>query len=192
SMSIRNPLSRPTLLRGLGATVALPFLDAMATQGVTASAAIAAVAATANPAAPHRVAWFFIPNGVNIPNWTPSKTGALTDLPPTLAPLDPVKNYLTVYSGLTLDNGRPKADGPGDHARSAASFLTGAHPFNTAGSNIRLGVSADQVIAQTSGAATRCLSLELGVDRGDRAGNCDSGYVCACVPTISWRSEHPA
>src|SRR5690242_802473 len=127
-MSPRLPLSRRTLLRGLGATVALPFLDAMATKGAVASAANA-VAAAANPASPNRVAWFFIPNGVNIPNWTPSTTGALTELPPTLAPLKPVTDYLTVYSGLTLDNGRPKGDGPGDHARSAASFLTGAHPF---------------------------------------------------------------
>jgi hypothetical protein len=169
--------------------MALPFLDAMATKGAVASAANAAVAA-ANPAAPNRVAWFFIPNGVNIPNWTPSTTGALTELPPTLAPLKPVTDYLTVYSGLTLDNGRPKGDGPGDHARSAASFLTGAHPFKTAGSNIRLGVSADQVIAQKIGSATRFPSLELGLDRGDRAGNCDSGYACAYVANISWRSEN--
>src|SRR2546421_10770371 len=133
-MPIRNPLPRRPPPRGLGAAVAPPSLDATATKGAVASAANA-VAPAANPAAPNRVAWFFIPNGVNIPNWTPTKTGALTELPPTLAPLKAVQNYLTVFSGLTLDNGRPKGDGPGDHARSAASFLTAAHPFKTSGSN---------------------------------------------------------
>jgi hypothetical protein len=189
-----NPVSRRSVLRGLGTTVALPFLDAMAggslaraaTAGVTKAAANAAAAATASPT---RVAWFFIPNGVNMQNWRPSAEGALGALPPTLAPLKASKEYLTVLSGLTLDNARAKGDGPGDHARSAAAFLTGAHPRKTAGSNIKLGVSADQVIANAIGTNTKLPSLEIGLDRGDRAGNCDSGYACAYVSNISWRSE---
>jgi hypothetical protein len=185
----KAPLSRRTVLRGFGTALTLPLLDAMT--GGVARAATAALgkSAAANPASPTRVAWFFIPNGVNMPYWTPAKAGAIGELPPTLAALEPVKNYLTSFSGLTLDNGRAKGDGPGDHARSAASFLTGAHPYKTAGANIKLGVSVDQAIAQQIGNRTRLPSLEIGLDRGDRAGNCDSGYACAYVANISWRSD---
>lgn len=190
---MRTPLSRRSVLRGLGAAVALPFLDAMAGTGSLASAATTtagkALGGAASAAAPTRLAWFFIPNGVNMPNWQPTTTGANFELPPSLVPLKNVKNYMTVFSGLTLDSGRAHGDGPGDHARSAASFLTGAHPFKTSGSNIKLGVSVDQAIAQKMGQTTRFPSLELGLDRGDRAGNCDSGYACAYVSNISWRSE---
>jgi hypothetical protein len=183
---MKLPLSRRTVLRGFGSALALPFLDAMTGSGTVARAALGS---SANPASPKRVAWFFIPNGVNMPYWQPGKEGALTELPPSLKPLAAVKDYLTVFSGLTLDNGRPKGDGPGDHARGAAPFLTGAHPFKTAGANIKLGISVDQVIAKQVGGKTRLPSLELGLDRGDRAGNCDSGYACAYVSNISWRSE---
>ena len=176
--------------------MALPFLDAMAGRSAFASAASAAGkaagatgAVAAAGAIPTRVAWFFIPNGVNLENWTPKKSGAGFDLPPTMAPLNNVKDYLTVFSGLTLDNARPKGDGPGDHARSAAAFLTGAKPYKTDGANIKLGVSADQVAATRIGHLTRLPSLEMGLDKGDTAGNCDSGYSCAYVANISWRSE---
>ena len=184
----RSPLSRRTMLRGFGTAMALPFLDAMTGGAVTRAATTALTAHPANPAAPTRVAWFFIPNGVNMPNWQPTTTGAGFELPPTLAPLQSVKDYLTVFSGLTQDNARGKGDGPGDHARSAAAFLTGAHPFKTAGANIHLGVSVDQMIAQKSNLDTRFPSLELGLDRGDHAGNCDSGYACAYVSNIAWRT----
>jgi hypothetical protein len=190
---MRTPLSRRSVLRGLGAAVALPFLDAMAASESAASAATTAGTAlggAASAVSPTRVAWFFIPNGVNMPNWQPTATGGNFELPPTLQPLKNVKEYLNVYTGLTLDAGRAHGDGPGDHARSAASFLTGAHPFKTSGSNIHLGVSIDQLIAQKMSETTRFPSLELGLDRGDRAGNCDSGYSCAYVSNISWRSEN--
>lgn len=176
-------LSRRTVLRGFGTAMALPFLDAMS------GGAVARAATTVAAAPPKRLAWFFIPNGVNMEYWRPTRDGKAFDLPPTLAPLKPVQDYLTVFTGLTQDNARAKGDGPGDHARSAAAFLTGAHPYKTAGSNIKLGVSVDQVIASKVGNATRFPSLELGLDRGDRAGNCDSGYACAYVSNISWRSE---
>ncbi len=96
----------------------------------------------------------------------------------------------TQSSELALDNARAKGDGPGDHARSAAAFLTGAHPFKTAGANIKVGVSMDQVAAARIGNRTRLPSLELGLDKGQMAGNCDSGYSCAYVSNISWRSEN--
>lgn len=183
-------LSRRTMLRGLGTTVALPLLDAMSGGSVArAAGAVAGRAAGGTAAVPSRVAWFFIPNGVNMEHWRPGPAGALGALPPTLQPFAKVKDYLTVVSGLTLDNARAKGDGPGDHARSAAAFLTGAHPTKTAGANIKLGVSIDQVVARSAGGNSRFASLELGLDRGDTAGNCDSGYSCAYVSNISWRSE---
>lgn len=169
-------ISRRTVLRGIGATIALPLLEAM-----TAHAAAAA--------APRRMAMFFLPNGMWMPSFTPANAGAGFDLPPTLEPLAALKSEITVLSGLALDNARAKGDGPGDHARSAAAFLTGAHPYKTAGSNIRVGVSMDQVAAERIGHQTRLPSLELGLDKTAPAGNCDSGYACAYVSNIAWRSE---
>jgi hypothetical protein len=93
-----------------------------------------------------------------------------------------------VFSGLKDHNGEALGDGPGDHARAAASFLTGVHPRKTAGSDISVGISVDQVAAQKIGSATRLASLELGCEDGHLAGNCDSGYACAYVNSISWRT----
>lgn len=187
-MSTRYPISRRTILRGLGATMALPLLDAMGPPAL-ASTARAATGAAATAASPVRMAAFFLPNGMVMEDWTPSKEGPGFDLPATLKALDPVRDQVTVLSGLALDNARAKGDGPGDHARSAAAFLTGAHPYKTSGSDIRLGVSVDQVAAKALGHQTRLPSLELGLDRGALAGNCDSGYACAYVANVSWSSE---
>lgn len=179
-------LSRRTVLRGLGATIALPMLDAMVPGSSSAFAASAGP--TKNPV---RMAMFFLPNGVNMENWRPRGNGMLGELPPTLQPLAKLKNDLTVLSGLTLNGARALGDGPGDHARSAAAFLTGAHPYKTAGADIRNGVSMDQIAAEKIGAQTRLPSLELGLDsKNNLAGNCDSGYACAYVSNISWRSEN--
>lgn len=185
-MSIR-PLSRRTVLRGLGAAVALPFLDAMAPSVLRAGVAGAA-STTATGAAPVRMAMFFLPNGMNMDQFLPAEAGTDWELPATLEPLAPVKSDVSVLSGLALDNARPKGDGAGDHARSAAAFLTGAHPHKTAGADIHLGVSVDQVVAKTIGTQTRLPSLELGLDKGQLAGECDSGYSCAYVSNISWQS----
>jgi hypothetical protein len=173
------------VLRGIGTAIALPMLDGMAKSGAFAAAAPAAV----STAAPTRMAMFFIPNGVNYDHWIPKELGALKDLPQSLQPLAAVKDQLTVLSGLALDNARAKGDGPGDHARSAAAFLTGAHPYKTAGADIRVGVSMDQLAAQKVGRQTKLPSLELGLDKTRLVGNCDSGYACAYVDNISWRSE---
>lgn len=190
-MSQRHPITRRTMLRGLGVTMALPLLDVMLpARGLAqlAGAAETGAGAAAGGALPVRMAMFFIPNGVNIPHWTPASEGAIAELPPTLASLAKVKDNLTVLSGLALDNAKAKGDGPGDHARSAAAFLTGAHPYKTAGSNIKVGVSVDQVAAQKFAGRTKLPSLELGLDRTQTAGNCDSGYSCAYVSNISWRA----
>ena len=96
---------------------------------------------------------------------------------------------MLLLSGLTHNNGRALGDGPGDHARAAASFLTGVHPRKTSGADIKCGISVDQVAAQAIGGKTRFASLELGCEDGRQVGNCDSGYSCAYSNSISWRSE---
>ena len=177
----RKHLSRRTFLRGAGAVLALRVLDAM-------RPALAWAAVAAPPAAPVRLMFVFVPNGVHQATWHPAAAGAEFALPWTLEPLAPVREHVTVLSGLTLDGGRAHGDGPGDHARAASSFLTTAHPVKTGGAGIRAGVSVDQVAARTIGSATRFASLELGLERGAQSGECDSGYSCAYSSTISWRT----
>ncbi len=184
-MTWRDPigraLSRRTFLRGVGAAVALPMLDAMCP-------ALAWARQGGSPAAPVRLVWIFVPNGVHVPTWRPVAEGTAFELPATLEPLADVREHVTVLSGLTLNGGRPHGDGPGDHARSASSFLTAAHPVKTGGAGIRSGISVDQVAAASVGRATRFASLELGLERGAQSGECDSGYSCAYSSNISWRS----
>lgn len=178
----QNQLSRRTVLKGTGTLMSLPLLNAMLpTNGL---------AAGSPGAAPLRTAYIFFPNGAIMPSWTPEQTGPDYVLSETLRPLEPFRSEFNVISGLAQDNGRAKGDGPGDHARSAASFLTGAHPVKTAGADIRVGVSADQVAAGFIGKATRLPSLEIGIERGRTAGSCDSGYSCAYSSAISWKTEH--
>jgi hypothetical protein len=187
TMNSKPMLSRRTMLRGIGTAMALPMLDAMLPSSGILQAATAGVGSP--KAAPVRMAYMFIPNGVNYPEWTPSGEGTSFQLSKLLKPLESVKSDINVLTGLTLDNARAKGDGPGDHARSAAAFLTGAHPHKTAGRDIKLGVSVDQIAAEKVGKLTRLPSLELGLDKGQIAGECDSGYSCAYVSNISWRGE---
>jgi len=175
-------ISRRTVLRGLGATLALPYLEAM--NGWTA------MGAPAEPNAARRLAYFYVPNGVHMQDWTPEATGAGYTMPFLLdTTLSKFKDDLLVLSGLTLDKARANGDGGGDHARSLSSFLTGRQARKTHGADLRAGVSADQIAAQKVGITTRFASLELGIDKGMNAGNCDSGYSCAYSNNLSWRSE---
>jgi hypothetical protein len=135
------------------------------------------------------MAFFFVPNGAHMPDWTPTAEGADFDLPWILEPLQPFKRDLLVLSGLAHDHGRANGDNGGDHARSAASWLTGAQPLKSEGSQIRAGISADQVAAQAVGKHTRFASIELGLEAGRQAGKCDTGYSCAYSNNISWRDE---
>jgi uncharacterized protein DUF1552 len=171
----RKHLSRRTVLRGLGATVALPWLDAM-------------TPAFASPGRPVRLAFTYIPNGVTLADWTPKGMGREFELSRILKPLEPFRDDLLVLSGLAAENAKALGDGPGDHARAGACFLTGVHPRKTAGADIQNGISADQIAAQTVGAETRLPSLELGCEESRTVGNCDSGYSCAYTNSISWRS----
>ena len=175
-------MSRRTVLRGLGASLALPWLEAM---GPVTSWADAPQAVRR---APNRLAFVYVPNGKNMREWTPRGDGALSELPSILEPLASVKEQLMVMTGLAADKARPNGDGPGDHARAMAAFLTGCQPRKTDGADIRAGVSVDQVAASRLGEHTRLPSLEIGADPSAMAGNCDSGYSCVYSSTIAWRS----
>lgn len=180
-MMHRKPILRRTMLRGLGTAISLPMLEAM----LPTSRAAAAAAQTP----PLRMMFFMVPNGAHMPAWTPSTQGPGFTLPATLEPLQKHREYVSVFSGLTLDGARDHGDGAGDHARSGASFLTGAHPRKTDGADIKSSVSVDQVAAQAVGSKSRFASLELGIDGSAQAGNCDSGYSCAYSSNLAWRNE---
>ncbi|MCI0462891.1 MAG: DUF1552 domain-containing protein [Gemmataceae bacterium] len=182
-MTTRGRISRRTVLRGLGAAVALPWLEAM----LPGSEALANGAAAAR--APRRMAFIYVPNGIIMPDWTPRAEGTNFELPSIMQPLAPFKQDMLVLSGLTCDKARANGDGPGDHARASGAFLTGAQPRKTAGANYRAGLSADQVAAIRLGDRTRLPSLEISLDRFRGTGNCDSGYSCVYVHTLSWRNE---
>ena len=176
-------ISRRTVLRGMGAAVALPALEAMLP--------LKALAATSTAAASQkavRMAFLFVPNGIHMPAWTPATEGTDFVLPPSLEPLAKVRDSVSVMTGLTQKNAFDLGDGAGDHARSAATWLTGVHPRKTAGADIAAGISADQVAAQHIGSQTPFSSLEIGCERGGQNGDCDSGYSCAYSGNISWRN----
>ncbi len=180
-------LSRRTVLRGLGVTLALPMLDAMLPGTMTN--ALAQAAGAKSSAAPTRMAMIFAPNGVNYDHWLPQGEGRRYNLSPTLEPLEPVRKHINIMTGLTLDKARANGDGPGDHARSAATFLTGRQARKTSGNDIKLGISIDQFAAQQIGKDTRLPSLELGTESSRNAGDCDSGYACAYVSNVAWADE---
>lgn len=175
-----KPIDRRTVLRGVGVSLSLPWLEAMT--GMTSWAQQEA------PKAPNRMAFLYVPNGKNMADWTPKTQGAGFELTPILEPLAALKDKLLIVSGLTADGARAYADGGGDHARALSAFLTGARPLKTDGVNIRNGVSVDQVAAARVGDQTRLASLEIGTEPGAMAGNCDSGYSCVYSSTMSWKS----
>lgn len=183
-MTPKANLSRRTLLRGLGAAVALPWLESMGPLQNWARGASTPV----GKAAPNRMAFVYVPNGKNMADWTPTAEGAAFDLPHILQPLKNVRDQLTVLTGLTADKARAHGDGGGDHARAMSAFLTGAQARKTDGTDIRSGVSVDQIAASRIGDQTRLPSLEIGCEPGSMAGNCDSGYSCVYSSTMSWRS----
>ena len=187
-MTISNhPLPRRTFLRGLGATMALPLLDAMRPAAST----------LAPSESPIRLGYVYTPNGIvgacdKSPRpfmWTPKATGANFEFGPTMKALEPFREHLNVVSGLAQVTGRALGDGPGDHARATATFLTGVHPYKTGGADFRLGISADQIAAKAFGKYTQLSSLELGLEPQPLAGNCDSGYTCAYM-SMSWRGPN--
>ena len=178
-------ISRRKMLKGLGVTMSLPWLEAMGPLNAWADQPVDGPTAKA---VPNRMAFLYVPNGKNMVDWTPQKEGAGYDLPDILKPLSKVQSKLQVLTGLTADKARAHGSGGGDHARALAAFLTGAHPKKTDGTDIRNGISVDQVAAQAMEHKVRLPSLELGAEAGAMAGNCDSGYSCVYSSTMSWRS----
>ncbi len=175
-------LPRRTILQGLGSSLALPLLDAMTP----------AFAAPPARKAPRRLAFVYVPNGIIMKDWTPQTAGDAAplpgELPRILAPLAEHRDRILLLTGLALNGGRALGDGPGDHARAAGSYLTGAHPKKTYGADMYNGVSVDQIAARKVGAETKLASLELGCEEGILSGNCDNGYSCAYSNTLSWRT----
>jgi len=174
-----DALSRRQVLRGLGACIALPTL-------MSAGSAFAK-----QRLAPARMAYVYVPNGAIPAAWWPAgEGGADFALSPTLAPLVNVRNQLQVISGLDCVSADPGPDGAGDHARAGGTFLTGVRIKKTAGSDIRAGISIDQVVANKVGHQTRFASLELTCDVVRKSGECDSGYACAYEYNMAWQSAN--
>ncbi|MEM9366241.1 MAG: DUF1552 domain-containing protein [Planctomycetota bacterium] len=177
-------LSRRTVLRSGTIALGLPLLEAM----TPASKSVYAAATSDEVKKSVRMACVFVPNGVIQDSWQPTGQERDWNLSKTLEPLAGVKQDINVIEGLAHDNGRSKKDGAGDHARSCATFLTSARPVKTS-SNIRLGISVDQVAASALVDQCSLPSIELGLLGSRNAGSCDSGYSCAYSSNISWRSE---
>lgn len=175
-----NAISRRRLLKGAGASIALPLLEGMLPLSALARSV---------KAPPLRMAFLFVPNGVSMPHWTPATQGVGFEIPDVLSPLASLKGEFSILTGLTQQHAFANGDGPGDHARSAAAWLTGVQPKKTAGADIHNGISADQIAAKALGTETRFESLELGCEGGRENGDCDSGYACAYSTSISWRGD---
>jgi len=175
----RLQLPRRTFLRGLGVSLALPFLDAM----VPAFAQTARSGARGVP----RLSVVYVPNGIEMSRWTPASDKL--ELLPITAPLEKHKQQLVMISGLATAPAFPiDGEGTGDHARASAAFLTGVHPKKTEGRDLRAGVSMDQIAAQYIGQSTQLPSLELCLDSNDLLGACEAGWSCAYANTLSWRT----
>lgn len=168
-------MTRRSILRGLGVSLAIPSLESFAVGGVSGI--------------PLRMGFTYIPNGVIMDEWRPLETGPLKSLPNSLQPLQNHTADFQVISGLNHTKAYANGDGGGDHARANATFLTGCQARKTAGKDIKVGVSVDQIAADAIGDRTKLRSLELSCDGVRRSGKCDSGYSCAYQYNLSWKTE---
>ena len=175
----RKAIPRRTMLRGLGATVALPFLDAM----VPAFGRLAAAAPKTS-----RLSTIYIGNGANMKTWTPAAEGRAYEMTPMLEPLAAFRDRMLVISGLDNKPGLALPGEPaGGHGRIGGSFLTGVHVKPTEGADFEAGISIDQIAARELGQKTQLASLELSLDTTEFAGACDAGFSCAYTTTLCWR-----
>ena len=176
----QKALPRRTFLRGIGATLALPLLDSM----VPALAAAPAAAQS-----PTRLSFVYVPNGMIMDQWTPATLGSNFELTSILEPLAPFRDDMLVISGLAHNTGWAlEGEGPGEHARASATFLTGVHPKKTEGADLRSGTSIDQIVAREFRKHTQLASLEVAIDSTEVVGTCDTGYSCAYSNTLCWSS----
>jgi hypothetical protein len=171
----KTSLPRRSFLRGLGATLALPLLDAM-TPAFAATKAIP------------RLGFMYIPNGVSLGQWKPNGSGTDFAFSPTLSALEPFRDQVNVFSGLAHHCADRMNDGSGDHSRGAGAFLSGCHAKRTEGADLYLGITADQIAAKSLGKDNLLPSLELKLDDSDLDPLCDEGYTCAYMNTFSWSS----
>lgn len=186
-MSFQTPSpNRRGFLRGLGAFVALPAMESF--RPIMAAGVAKALGTTAT-GAPLRMAYLYIPNGVNLEHWRPKGDHATYKPGATFKSMEALREDFQIFTGFEQNHAKANGDGPGDHARGVATFLTSARARKTSGSDIELGISADQVAALSAPSLTRLSSLELGTDSVRVSGNCDSGYSCAYQFNLSWRSE---
>jgi hypothetical protein len=172
---LKKALARRTFLRGVGATVALPLLDAM----------VPALTATAmTPAAPvKRLGFVFMPMGCDITRWTPPGKDKLDVLSPILSSLAPVKEHVSVLSNMELQNAYPAT-----HSSSNSAFLSAARAKHTESNDYYLGTTVDQIAAKQLGRETQLPSLELAMDMMQTVGQCDNGYACVYQNNLSWSS----
>ena len=175
---LRKSIPRRTFLRGAGAALALPLLDAMTP------------ALAAETARPIRMSFIEVPNGIMMDKWTPATEGASFALTPILEPLAQFRDRLLVLSGLDQNQSKALAtEVGGDHPRACTAWLTGAHARMTSGADLRAGISVDQIAAKEFGKYTQLASLEVGLESAEVVGACESAYGCAYYNTISWRNE---
>lgn len=186
-MSIQ--FNRRHFLRGLGVGIALPTFETFFGATLSRAADGARPLATTASGMPLRTAFIYKPNGVNMEKWALNGVGKDYQFNATHEPYAKFKDDIHIISQLAHANGTSGGDGGGDHARANATFLTGVRPRKTAGADIKLGKSIDQVIAEQIGDATRFSSLELSCDEVRKSGVCDSGYSCAYQFNLSWRSD---
>jgi len=180
-----NTIDRRKFLLGAGALVALPALECFGAPKPLKEA----VAGKTASGAPLRTAFIYKPNGMNLATWEMAEPGTEFKLSPVLEPLADFRRDIQVFKGFEQKSGWSNGDGGGDHARANATFLTGVRAHKTAGADIKLGVSVDQLMAKAVSDQTRFASLELGTESVRRSGVCDSGYSCAYQFNIAWRSE---
>ena len=180
-MIFKKAIPRRTFLRGVGATVALPLLDAM----------VPAYASSAETASqlPLRMGFVYVPNGITMDKWTPATEGAGFQMSPILESLAPFQDRLLVLTGLDQDQATAlPGEGGAFHTRTTVAWLTGVHPKPTKGADIRAGVSVDQIAAKELGKQTQLASLEVALDPGESGGICEGEYTCAYANTLCWRS----
>jgi hypothetical protein len=174
----RKAIPRRTFLRGTGAALALPVLDAMTP------------ALAADTKRPIRMSFIEVPNGIMMPKWTPAAEGADFELTPILEPLAQFRDRMLVLSGLDQQQSAARENEvAGDHPRACTAWLTGAHAKMTAGADLRAGISVDQIAAREFGKYTQLASLEVGLESAEVVGACESAYSCAYYNTIAWRDE---
>lgn len=172
----RKALPRRTFIKGVGASLALPFLDSM-----VAAATPLGKSQLMNV---KRLGYVFMPMGCDITRWTPADAGGkLTELSPILNSLEPVKDNINILTNMELRNAYP-----GSHATSNSAFLSAARAKQTESNDYYLGTTADQIAAKTIGQDTRLPSLELAMDLQENVGQCDNGYACVYQNNLSWSS----